>query len=109
MIINDTSDGKDGAILGGKSTTGGGVSVRNGAKFVMSGGSIKNCYGKRGGAIFIDEGKVTLDDVNLMENNASKDGKPQLDDKARTNKGGAIYIGSDSSCEINASSLSSDL
>jgi hypothetical protein len=80
-------------VRGGRSATGGGISVDNGAQVEVVGCLIEGCaaVGGRGGAVAIDRGRLRLIESTLVENQARI--------------GGAIWIGGDAEAELSLSIL----
>ncbi len=77
-------------VMGGKSQTGGGIAVDNGAEVHVTGCLLEKNAAKsgRGGAIAIDSGSLFVSECTIVDNRAFI--------------GGAIYIGGDAKAEIAA-------
>lgn len=77
-------------IMGGKSQTGGGIAIDNGAEVRVTGCLIEKNAAKsgRGGAIAVDYGSLYVSECTIVDNRAFI--------------GGAIYVGGDAKAEIAA-------
>ena len=92
LTVTDSSAGNPGKITGGNSTgDGGGVHVRSGGSFTLSGGEISGNYGDYGGGVEVyGNGSFDMSGGTISGNTAKYGGGVYVEDGTFTMSGGTI-------------------